>query len=159
MTIYASTKTRNTDPTPWVIDQAGAPRGLYRYPSYSAAMADYAPERDGDTGVRLAPHPEFDQPRAHDGNPVLIAAREDYDDSDPWGFALGWLDAIDRRENYPARSEAEAWGESDEVQTAVSLHLHDGEWTLPRATPEHFEHARRVFDRMADVARANGQDY
>lgn len=91
-------------------------------------------------------------------NPILAAARENWD-NDPWGQALGWVEALGRYQRYATAQEAADEFDSYEVQTVISLVTSDGEWSLPVATEAHVAHAVRVFDRMADVARANGLDY
>lgn len=158
--IYASTKTHNTDPAPWEVTgyRWQTAEGTYGYlndSNYHQAM------RLGED-ISYSPRPDFDQPRAHEGNPVLIAAREDYDGSDPWGFALAWLDAVDNFAagfGYADAEDAAQWGASYERIAVWQVAQGDGSWTLPAATDEHVEHARRVFDRMADVARAHGRNY
>jgi len=154
-TIYASTGTRNTDPAPYAT--ADGERLATIPPLDWDEFA--ATGRFPVSSVTHSPDSSYDLPRAHEGNPVLIAAREYYDGSDPWGFALGWLYAVQRHANYSTTAEVREWVESHEVESVVSLREHDGGWTLPRATAAHLAHAERVFDRMADVARANGRDY
>ena len=148
MNIYASTKTPNNDPAPYV------------WSGRSASFDD--PDLNGENWEsHHAPRPEFDMPRTHEGNPILIAARENWD-NDPWGQSLAWIDAL---ENYSAgfgyanATDAESWGASYERIQVWHLAENTGEWDLPQATPEHIEHAARVFDRMADVTRAAGLDY
>ena len=86
-------------------------------------------------------------------NPILAAARENWD-NDPWGQSLAWLDAL---AVYVEAIADET--DSHEAQTVQSLYNNDGEWSLPQATDDHVAHAARVFDRMADVAKANGLAY
>jgi hypothetical protein len=96
-------------------------------------------------------------------NPVLVAARENWDKGhDMWGQALAWLDAVDNMQagfGYADAADAEAWGASWERIAVYQLVQGDGSWALPAATEDDLVHAYRVFDRMADVARANGLDY
>lgn len=145
MDLYASNSPRNTDPTPWTYDGFGVQGRSVTHINVP--------------NIKRDPRPEFEVPRVHDGNPILIAAREEYDRSDPWGFALGWLDALKNYDRFESTEQAAEWGESWEVRTVVSLVADDGQWTLPAATDSHIEHAYRVFDRMADVAKLNGKSY
>jgi hypothetical protein len=151
--IYASTSPQNDDPAPMVGTETGT--------RYSTPFgADQNPH--GETAYHR-PRPEFDRPRAHDANPILVAARESWDKgNDMWGQSLAWLDAV---ENYRAgfgyadADDAENWGASYERISVWHVAETSGEWTLPQATEAHLEHAHRVFDRMADVARALGLNY
>lgn len=154
MTIYASTKTHNNDPEPWLM-RRGAEDVRAASPDF-----DHPAWFDRENSADWSPRAEYDTPRAHDGNPILIAARENWDNgSDPWGQALMWLDALDGWDTYESVAEAEDMGAGHEVATLLGLAANDGTWTLPAPTPEHLAHAERVFDRMADVARTLGLDY
>lgn len=152
-TIYASTSPQNDDPAPMVGTQTGT-----RYPTPFGA--DQNPHGEA---AYHRPRPEFDRPRVHGLNPILVAARDSWDrGNDMWGQALAWLDGV---ENYAAgfgyadAADAESWGASYERITVWHLAEDTDEWDLPRATDAHVEHARRVFDKMADVARALGLNY
>lgn len=142
--VQFSGKITHLDPKPYVDGQFGA-----RYAEY-------------EHGFDYRPRPEFDYKPSNPVNPILVAASESYDPNDPWGSALGWIDAIDNYTSgfgYEDHEDAEVWGASYERIQVWELAEGTGEWNLPRADEEHMEHAKRVFHRLADVARANGLDY
>lgn len=139
MSIYASTN-KNVDPAP------------YSWTGRSASDSD--PDNGGaEWAVEYAPRPGYAE-----ANPVLIAAREEWDSGDPYGSAMAWLIAFQDHTAYDETPDMDNQIEQ-ETRTLVSLRTADGEWDLPRATEAHLTHAERVFDRIVDVCRATGRAY
>lgn len=68
MSIYASTPTVNTDPEPWATPRHGG--GNVRYPLDNG-------KSHLNPNAQWSPRPQFDQPRAHEANPILLEIRED----------------------------------------------------------------------------------
>jgi hypothetical protein len=60
--IFASTPTHNTDPSPWICQGVSDP--ALRLNDENRLSCD-----------DFVPRPEFDQPRAHDANPILLQHR------------------------------------------------------------------------------------
>jgi len=82
--IYASTPPRNTDPTPYF----GLSDERFSVPPSRVELAL-------SEGLTYAPRPEFDQPRAHEANPVLVKFRQLPEASRaPW--LRGFVAAVDR---------------------------------------------------------------
>lgn len=115
MTIFASTPVHNTDPAPYRFDGVRADQ---------SALDRAWLGRTG--GAVFEPRPQFDQPRAHEGNPVLIAVRNLL------------VTTVEGKSEFYARAAA---------------HLTGGDYAMGvRITPEHSAHARRVLERLAVFA-------
>jgi hypothetical protein len=104
--IFASTPPINNDPEPYISSANGR-----RFAS------------NNDTGIRrYARRPEYDRPRAHEANPILLAYRNYGGDAEHWLVA-----SMD--------PEADSWFE----------------FSAPFATPEQVDHARLVLSRWLAV--------
>lgn len=122
MSIFASTPPRNTDPFPWFVVL-----GPWRGTRSDARLVDSDYE----------PRPEFDQPRAHEANPILVAYRQHLAKQRITSDAGGWLFAID---TFAAFGGFRDW-DSD-------THPY---YSLIVASDDQIEHARRVLSKLEAV--------
>lgn len=80
-------------------------------------------------------------------NPILHAARDGYDPTDAFAWAVRWAAGI-------MYAECEIPGEDDTYPHRV-VHMllqPNGEYPFPHATAEHMAHALSVFNRIASMS-------
>jgi hypothetical protein len=123
MTILCSTPTVNHDPLPWLIEYQGE---CFRFATWLATANSIEAE--------YQPRSAYDEPTAHQPNPLLIAARN----------SQMHLEELDHNlVAYDTFGGYTTWND-----TRNPFHA------LTQATPEQLEHARLVLERLLTKHRA-----
>jgi len=134
----------NTDPAPWISDKGE------RFARYTDALKDSGARWGADYAIR----PEYIPAQTAPTNPILDIARDDFDGSDPWGFAAEMLYVCGRLYE-PIPDDAAEDGDSG-LYAYIAPELA----SLSDAEREAFaDHAWHVFDRMERLARLAGLNY
>jgi hypothetical protein len=123
MTILCSTPTVNHDPLPWLIEHNGEQQ---RFPTWFATRNSLAAE--------YRPRSEYDEPTAHQPNPLLVAARNSHMHLEELDYNLVAYDTFGGYTTWNNRRN--------------QFHA------LTQATPEQLEHARLVLERLVTKHRA-----
>lgn len=147
-----------TDPEPYI---AYGDSSHGRFDDYLDAL-EFA--RGDDDKIEHAPRPEYrDYSKA---NPILVAARQEYEEVGMCFMPAEWLFGLDTWDIYKDEATAKEFKQPEAVLVIHRLVAGNEDPALPKATSEHLDHARRVFQKWDDIQQAesneiasNGLDY